>query len=133
MGDLIRKLPTDDVQLSKEEKENFILLFGEEEEETISPPPPIRTATPIPENPKRPLPVPTTMNPSPAPVLLKKELFQVAILSGLFFFFNLSLVDSLFQNYIPLCKSSEITRTVIKSVVFGIALWVLINFRYIQK
>ncbi len=142
MGDLIRKLPTDQDELSREEKENFALLFGEEEKENfqqlqqpvLSPPSEQqRVATPIPENPHRPMPVPTTFNPSPSsPVLLKKELFQVSIFAAIFFVFQFPSVSSLFQNYIPMCKS-EMTRYIVKAVVFGIVLLVLINFRYIQK
>lgn len=135
MGDLIQKLPTDQEQLTLEEKENFRLLFGEEEQRPISQPspisPPLRTSTVLPENPKRPTPVASSLQPSSSS-MLKKEMFQVAILAGIFFLFQLPLVNSLFQTYIPLCKSDLICN-VVKAIVFGIVLWVLINFKYIRQ
>lgn len=135
MGDLIQKLPTDEVQLSREEKQNFKLLFGEEEVQPIMPPPPSRLSTPLPERPKRPLPVPTALSP-PTPVsnsfLLKRELFQIVILTVIFFVFQFSFVDNLFQNYVPFCKSSEIIRNVVKALVLAVVMWVLINSKYIR-
>lgn len=135
MGDLIQKLPTDEVQLSREEKQNFKLLFGEEEPNQ-SPPAPIRVSTPLPEHPNRPLPVPTALSsptPSTSPFLLKKELCQIGLLVILFFIFQFSFVNNIFQNYVPFCKSSELIRNAIKALVLAIVMWVLINFKYLKQ
>lgn len=133
MGDLIHKLPTDENNLSREEKQNLLLLFGKEEpeEEEQSPSVPIRTATPIPDNPNRPLPVATLTSP-PSPIFqLRQEIIQVALIAGVFCLFQFSFVDSLLSNYLPLCKADAI-RNVAKSVLFGIVIWILVNRKYIR-
>lgn len=127
MGDLIQRLPTDENGLSPDEQQNLLLLFGKEEEEPIVKPPMVQQNVPIMTTPLRE----TIRPPLESSVNLKKEFIQVCILSAVFFVFNFAVVDSLLNKYVPLCSSSTLIRNVAKSVIFGIILWVLINYKYI--
>ena len=125
MGDLIQRLPTDEIQLPNEEQENFALLFGVEEQE---PPPRRRQQQQFIED--MPPPSQTARMGRKNTRHLKREFISVFSFIIVFFILNLPVVKSLIQGYIPLCNKSWIATNVVQSILFGFVMWMVVNFDY---
>jgi hypothetical protein len=165
MGDLIQQLPTDDIVLPEEDKDNMVLLFGdgEKEEDDILTPLPrqrktkAKTTTPIRESFSRPVratenrqhspvsiqtpaqsfstPTEGSSPPSSSPSLyrrLRHELLVLVAFMTLFFLSSIPAFDSLISRFIPFCGKSWIVRAVVKSFVFSLILWMIVNSRYVK-
>lgn len=127
MGDLIQKLPTDSIQLSSEEHQNFFMLFPPTEEEQPQPPPsppqpavypPHQQYLPKEKNNNR-----TTQN-------LKKECTSVFLFILVFFLLNVPYVKQILVEYIPLCSNSWIITNLLQAIIFALVLWLIINSEY---
>lgn len=116
MGDLIHKLPTDEIVISGEDKESLLLLFGAKEKKE-EPPEQDAVATVV----------------LPRSGELARE--GVLILTYIFCFFIMSLewVDNLLRVYIPLCKNSWIMRHLVKAVLFALIVWIVVNRVYLMS
>ena len=141
MGDLIHKLPMDELDISREETDSIVLLFGKKhcpsEPEPILPPPPSVTTT-VHESSKRmnpataPTPTPTTststfVSRSHPSSDIVKEFIAIFTYSVVVFFFTIPYIDELFINFIPFCKNSWIVRNIIKAIVTAIVAWIIVN------
>ena len=118
MGDLIIKLPTDNVVMPPEERENFLMLFPEE-----------------PYKNENNVPVPTQEQPVERKKekmnhKLKKEVLCLTLFVGVFFVLNLPYIKKLITEYIPLCNKSWIATNLVQSIVFAFVLWIFINSEY---
>jgi hypothetical protein len=113
MGDLIQKLPTDNVVMPPEEKDNFIMLFPDEPHELKSSPA-----------------EKTTTNYTPSTRKLKKEVFSLLMFIAIFFILNLPFVKKLIVEYIPLCGKSWIATNLVQAITFAFILWLVINSEY---
>ena len=110
MGDLIQKLPTDNVVMPPEERENFVMLFPEQQSSQATP----VLTTPLPTHDKK----------------LKQEIVNVVIFVGLFFLLNLPHVRNLLMEYIPMCHKSWILTNLIQAILFAFLLWLCLNAEY---
>jgi ABC-type uncharacterized transport system permease subunit len=114
MGDLIHKLPTDEILMNSDEKEGLVLLFGQKDKDAPM------TAD-IPEH--------ITIDKQTA---LAHEIFLLLLFICLFFLVSLRFIDGLLENYIPFCKNLWIMRNFIKAIIFAIILWVILNRTHIM-
>lgn len=124
MGDLIQRLPTDDIFLPKEEKVNFELLFGDNN----GTPQDVRVdiggggaKTTFHE-----------MHPEPV-VVQKKEVISVLAFFVVFFVMNTPWVVELIHSYIPLCSKSWIATNCVQSLLSACILYFILNFNYSRK
>ena len=135
MGDLIHKLPMDELDISREETDSIVLLFGKQ---CISEPvvktmnaTTIRdnstttttttTATPTITNTTTPMSKPHASSD------IVKEFIAIFTYSVVVFFFTIPYIDELFINFIPFCKNSWIVRNIIKAIVTAIVAWIIVN------
>lgn len=166
MGDLIQQLPTDDIVLPQEDKDNMVLLFGDgekEEDDILTPLPQQRkakakakttTTTPIRESFSRPVRATETRQHSPVSIQtpaqsfstpteeshpspslyrrLRHELLVLVAFMTLFFLSSIPAFDSIISRFIPFCGKSWIVRAVVKSFVFSLILWMIVNSRYVK-
>lgn len=107
MGDLIHQLPTDEILLSREDRDAYDILFIDTEKEKAG------------EN-------------LPASNPLRHELGIFIIYLVLFFVSAIPLVDDLLNKFVPLCGRSWIVRAVVKALVFGLLLWIISNSSYLK-
>lgn len=114
MGDLILKLPTDNVVMPPEERDNFLMLFPEQQREETN----VSTT----EIPMTPL--------APPEKKLKQEIVNVVIFIGIFFILNLPQVRNLLVEYIPMCHKSWILTNLIQAIIFAFSLWLCLNAEY---
>lgn len=116
MGDLIQKLPTDNVLMSQEESDNFSMLFPNEQEipqDDIG----IKTSN-----------VQTKYEASTRK--LKKEILGIFMFIAIFFILNLPHVKKLIVEYIPLCSKSWIATHLVQAIIFAFILWMVVNSEY---
>lgn len=124
MGDLIQKLPTDNLVMPTEEKENFLMLFPDE--------------MTIPEEQKVKISENTNTNTNTNPRIyngastnkLKKEMTSLLLFVAVFFILNLPQVKRLIVEYIPMCNKSWIATNLVQAIVFAFVLWIVINSEY---
>lgn len=118
MGDLIIKLPSDNVVMPPEERENFLMLFPDEEKFQQNNDTPQQT----PFQQKTPSADPTKK--------LKKEVISLFMFIVIFFILNLPYVKKLIVEYIPLCYKSWIATNLVQAIIFAFILWIVINSEY---
>jgi len=123
MGDLIHKLPTDEIVISGEDKESLLLLFGAKEEKQELPK--TEPDTEVVDA------APTVILPRSGELAREGVLILTYILC--FFIVSLQWVDDLLQVYIPLCKNSWIVRHLVKAVLFALILWIVVNRVYLMS
>lgn len=121
MGDLIHKLPTDEIIPNKDEADGILLLFGNKKKEEEENAPPAAAAATSSSD-----PVIEADRPQ-----LAQEAVSIAMYAVCFFVLSLKWIDQIMQDYIPLCKNSWIIRDVLKSAIFGLLLWILLNRTYL--
>lgn len=114
MGDLIQKLPTDNILLTQEERENFIMLFPNEQSSSY----------------QQPQPQPLPPNPASGPQKLKKEFMSIALFIAVFFLLNMPYIKNLIVEYIPMCNKSWIVANIVQAIVFAFILWIAVNAEY---
>jgi hypothetical protein len=128
MGDLIHKLPTDEILMSNEEKEGLLLLFGTKEKQDAPPQKPEPPAEAVIQQ--------ETVIQQEAIVDNKTGLAREGsvILIYIIFFFLASRnwINHLLETYIPLCKNSWIIRDSLKAVIFALFLWIILNRTYMS-
>jgi len=135
MGDLIHKLPMDEIQVTIEEKDGLKMLFGN------APPPPAPIPAPpaaAPPSPPMP-PAASVVAPAPPPetvtestyTRMSKELMVILLTAGIFFLFSIPMIDGVLNTFIPLCKNSWIVRNSVKAVIFGLIVWIFVNRNYL--
>lgn len=126
MGDLILKLPTDNVMMPVEERDNFLMLFPDEKS-------PAQDMA-VPSQPQQ-----NTMENTSASVQnrhekntqkLKKEVLSLSLFIVVFFILNLPYVKKLIVEYIPMCGKSWIATHLVQAVLFAFILWIVINSEY---
>jgi len=132
MGDLILKLPTDNVMMPVEERDNFLMLFPDEKS-----PGQDMAAVPMPPQPQPPQQntmEDTSANVQRRPVKntqkLKKEVLSLSLFIAVFFILNLPYVKNLIVEYIPMCSKSWIATHLVQAVLFAFILWIVINSEY---
>lgn len=111
MGDLIQKLPTDNIQLTQEERENFTMLFPNEYQQQQ---PQALSSPKLPNQPHK----------------LKKEFISIALFIAVFFLLNLPYIKNLIIEYIPMCNKSWILTNMVQAIVFAFILWIAVNAEY---
>lgn len=118
MGDLIQKLPTDNVVMPPDEKDNFLMLFPDESALKNNPAP------------NQAEPPQKTVNYSSSTQKLKKEVLSLFMFISIFFILNLPYVKKLIVEYIPLCNKSWIAANLVQAITFAFILWLVINSEY---
>jgi len=117
MGDLIQKLPTDNVLMSQEENENFLMLFPNDQE--------------IPQDNEIGVKTSNVQSKYDASTRkLKKEILGIFMFIAIFFILNLPHVKKLIVEYIPLCNKSWIATHIVQAIIFAFILWMVINSEY---
>jgi len=133
MGDLIQKLPMDEIRLSSNEMDGIKMLFGTTDAQSppAQPPPP---AAAMPATVVAPAAVAPAVAPPPSTESCRKmsqEVMAILLTSGIFFMFCLPVLDGVLDAFVPLCKNSWIVRTAIKSILFGLIIWIFVNRQYL--
>ena len=111
MGDMIQKLPTDNIQMPLDERENFMMLFPEEQQQE-------------------------TCNQQQKPTekkdvqQLRKEFISIFLFMVVFFLLNVPYIKNLIVEYIPMCNKSWFLTNLVQSVIFAFILWIIINADY---
>lgn len=127
MGDLIIKLPTDNVVMPSEERENFLMLFPDDNTIASNP-----VSMPQPSN-------NSSMEQTSSHVQkrqemntqkLKKEVMSLTLFIAVFFILNLPYVKNMIVEYIPMCNKSWIATHLVQSILFAFILWIVINSEY---
>lgn len=126
MGDLIQRLPTDDIRLPSEEKANFELLFGDTSSDNnvqidIGPPEPMKKNVRFHE-----------VQPDSV-AAQRKEVISVVAFFVVFFVINLPWVVEAIHSYIPLCAKSWVATNGVQSLVAACILYFILNFNYSRK
>jgi hypothetical protein len=120
------KLPTDNVMMPVEERDNFLMLFPDEKS-------PAQDMA-VPSQPQQ-----NTMENTSASVQnrhekntqkLKKEVLSLSLFIVVFFILNLPYVKKLIVEYIPMCGKSWIATHLVQAVLFAFILWIVINSEY---
>ena len=127
MGDLILKLPTDNVVMPSEERENFLMLFPDDnaiQKNTVSMPQ-SSTQNNV-EQTSSHVQKQQEMNTQK----LKKEVMNLTLFIAVFFILNLPYVKNMIVEYIPMCHKSWIVTHLVQSVLFAFVLWIVINSEY---
>lgn len=116
MGDIIQKLPIDQIILSHEEKDNFMMLFPEEQ----------------PQAPLQPTHARQEKEQQKQPSLrkIKNEVISLLFFVAVFFVLNIPYVKTLLVEYIPMCSKSWIITNLIQAVIFAFVLWIALNAEY---
>ena len=117
MGDLIMRLPTDNVVMPPEERDNFRMLFPEEAPPSSSDNTAASTTT-------------VARPPEKNTQKLKKEVMSLALFIGVFFLLNLPYVKNLIMEYVPICSRSWIATHLVQAILFAFVLWLVINSEY---
>lgn len=110
MGDMIQKLPTDNIQMPKEEAENFVMLFPDQYQEAAADP-----SLPKGKKDSR---------------QLRKEFVSIFLFMAVFFILNIPYIKKLIMEYIPMCSKSWILTNIVQSIIFAFVLWIIINAEY---
>ena len=126
MGDLIMKLPTDNVVMPPEERDHFLMLFPDEEtpSQTVSMPQSLpqqnihQTSNQVQKKQERNI------------QKLKREVLSLVLFIAIFFILNLPFVKNLITEYIPLCSKSWIATHVVQATLFALILWLVVNSEY---
>jgi len=61
---------------------------------------------------------------------IQKEVYTVGVIWVLFVVFGLSCTDSLLSAILPMVTNSFILRLLVKSILFTIVLWMILNFAF---
>ena len=129
MGDLIHKLPMDEIQVTIEEKDGLKMLFG-----NAPPPPPPPPPAPLPQAQAPPQPQPQPQAPQPVEstyAKMSREVMVILLMAGIFFLFSIPMIDGILNTFVPLCKNSWIVRNSVKAIVFGLITWIFVNRNYL--
>lgn len=115
MGDLIQRLPTDEICLSEEEKHTFTLLFGkdtnkEKENNDVQ-----------------------VINEIPSIRELRKEIIHLCIFVIVIFIINTPIFIQIVKTYIPLCQNSWVATCLVQAVIASGFIWFIINLSYSKK
>lgn len=128
MGDLIMKLPTDNVVMPSEERENFLMLFPDnnatQKNNAVSIPQPSNNNSM--EQTSSNIQKRQEMNTQK----LKKEVMNLTLFIAVFFILNLPYVKNMIVEYIPMCNKSWITTHLVQAILFAFILWIVINSEY---
>lgn len=128
MGDLIHKLPMDEIQVTIEEKDGLKMLFGNPPSPSplpVSPPP--STIASLPQ-----APAPSSSSPEVSTyVKMSREFMAILLTAGIFFLFSIPMIDGILNTFVPLCKNSWIVRNSVKAIVFGLIIWIFVNRNYL--
>lgn len=128
MGDLIFQLPTDEIVVSKEDRDNAVLLFGSKKQERIQSAPiqeSVPPATTI------DVPLPATVAPH-AYLRLRRELTGFVVYMCLFFIAGIPVIDAVLIKFVPLCGKSWIVRAVLKAFLLSLIVWIMNNSRFLK-
>ena len=129
MGDLIMKLPTDNVVMPTEERENFLMLFPDNDA-TANTNMNNALSIPQPSNPMEQTSSDVQKRPEVATQRLKKEVMSLTLFIAVFFILNLPYVKNMIVEYIPMCHKSWIATHLVQAVLFAFILWIVINSEY---
>lgn len=128
MGDLIMKLPTDNVVMPSEERENFLMLFPDnnatQKNNAVSIPQPSNNNSM--EQTSSNIQKRQEMNTQK----LKKEVMSLTLFIAVFFILNLPYVKNMIVEYIPMCNKSWIATHLVQAILFAFILWIVINSEY---
>lgn len=128
MGDLIMKLPTDNVVMPSEERENFLMLFPDDNVIQNN------NAVSIPQPSNNNSMEQTSSNVQKRQEMntqkLKKEVMSLTLFIAVFFILNLPYVKNMIVEYIPMCNKSWIATHLVQAILFAFILWIVINSEY---
>lgn len=128
MGDLIMKLPTDNVVMPSEERENFLMLFPDDNATQKN------NAVSIPQPSNNNSMEQTSSNIQKRQEMntqkLKKEVMSLTLFIAVFFILNLPYVKNMIVEYIPMCNKSWIATHLVQAILFAFILWIVINSEY---
>lgn len=128
MGDLIMKLPTDNVVMPPEERDNFLMLFPDDntiQNNNMTMPQPSMTNNTM-EQTSSHVQKRQEMNTKK----LKKEVMSLTLFIAVFFILNLPYVKNMIVEYIPMCHKSWIATHLVQAILFAFILWIVINSEY---
>lgn len=111
MGDMIQKLPTDNIQMPLDERENFMMLFPEEQQSQQN------------QQESKPIEKKDVQQ-------LRKEFISIFLFMVVFFLLNVPYVKNLIIEYIPMCNKSWFLTNLVQSIIFAFVLWIIINAEY---
>ncbi len=126
MGDLIMKLPTDNVVMPLEERDHFRMLFPEEQ--------PVGDSTSTPQSETATTATETSVHVQKQlernTQKLKKEVMSLTLFIAVFFLLNLPFVKNKIMEYIPYCHESGIATHLVQAILFALILWIVVNSEY---
>ena len=122
------KLPTDNVVMPPEERDNFLMLFPDDnliQNNNITMPQPSSMSNTMEQ---------TSSNVQKRQEMnthkLKKEVMSLSLFIAVFFILNLPYVKNLIVEYIPMCNKSWIATHLVQAILFAFILWIVINSEY---
>ena len=123
------KLPTDNVVMPPEERENFLMLFPDDNSiqnnNITMPQSSVNTNTTL-EQTSSSVQKRQNMNTQK----LKKEVMSLTLFIAVFFILNLPYVKNLIVEYIPMCHKSWIATHLVQAIIFAFILWIVVNSEY---
>lgn len=123
------KLPTDNVVMPPEERENFLMLFPDDNSiqnnNITMPQSSVNTNTTL-EQTSSSVQKRQNMNTQK----LKKEVMSLTLFIAVFFILNLPYVKNLIVEYIPMCHKSWIATHLVQAILFAFILWIVVNSEY---
>lgn len=120
------KLPTDNVVMPPEERENFLMLFPDEKPFQNNISMPSQTNNNTIEQTSTDVQKRQDLNTRK----LKKEVLSLTMFIAVFFVLNLPYVKNLIVEYIPMCHKSWIATHLVQAILFAFILWIVINSEY---
>lgn len=123
MGDLIQRLPMDDIFLPKDERANFQLLFGDEDHSQE------QRGTDGNDSDQRQ----SARDRQEPTALHKKEFISIIAFFVIFFLMNTPWVQQMIQCYIPLCSKSWIATNCVQSLIAAFVLYFILNLNYCRN
>lgn len=127
MGDLIMKLPTDNVVMPSEERENFLMLFPDDNAIANNP---VSMPQPTNNNSMEQTSSHVQKRQEMNTQKLKKEVMSLTLFIAVFFILNLPYVKNLIVEYIPICNKSWIVTHLVQAILFAFILWIVVNSEY---
>lgn len=127
MGDLIMKLPTDNVVMPSEERENFLMLFPDDNAIANNP---VSMPQPTNNNSMEQTSSHVQKRQEMNTQKLKKEVMSLTLFIAVFFILNLPYVKNLIVEYIPMCNKSWIVTHLVQAILFAFILWIVVNSEY---
>ena len=123
------KLPTDNVVMPPEERENFLMLFPDDNSiqnnNITMPQSSVNTNTTL-EQTSSSVQKRQNINTQK----LKKEVMSLTLFIAVFFILNLPYVKNLIVEYIPMCHKSWIATHLVQAIIFAFILWIVVNSEY---